>query len=125
MGIYIINSSGGAPKCLTLEPEKFIYSINWSPDGKWIAYLKWDKHSSNDIETSGYVVELLYAPDLDKSTYYFTGLYNLIDSDFYKYETASLSFTYLIARNLRFITEYTNDLENEKNRFVLGIIGAF
>lgn len=80
---------------------------------------------SEDIETTGYIVELLFAPDMDKSNYYFTALYNLIDSDLYKYETASLSYTYLIARNLRFITEFTRDLEYEKNRFVMGIIGAF
>jgi Tol biopolymer transport system component len=48
MGIYITNSSGGEPKLLLLEPEKFIYSINWSPDGKWIAYLKEDKLSKNE-----------------------------------------------------------------------------
>ena len=81
--------------------------------------------SSEDIETTGYVVELLFAPDLEKSRYYFTGLYNLIDSDIYKYETASLSFTYLLARNLRFLTEYTRDMEYKQNRFVLRIIGAF
>jgi Tol biopolymer transport system component len=51
MGIYLVNSSGGAPKLLTLEPEKFIYSINWSPNGKWIAYFRGDKHSSNDSST--------------------------------------------------------------------------
>ena len=81
--------------------------------------------SKPEYETNGYIVELTYAPDLEKSRYYFTGLYNLIDSDNYKYETATLSFTYLFARNLRLLTEYTRDLEFEKNRFVLGIIGAF
>jgi hypothetical protein len=62
---------------------------------------------------------------LEKSRYFFTGLYNNIDSDFYKYETATVSFTYLVARNLRLLTEYTRDLELEKNRVVLGVIGAF
>ena len=51
MGIYMVNTSGGAPQLLTLEPEKFIYAINWSPDGKWIAYLKGDKHSSDESST--------------------------------------------------------------------------
>jgi len=49
MGIYVVNSSGGVPRLLMSEPEKFIYSINWSPDGKWIAYLKGDKRNNPDI----------------------------------------------------------------------------
>jgi len=49
MGIYIVNASGGEPRLLMLEPEEFIYSINWSPDGKWIAYLKGDKRNNPDI----------------------------------------------------------------------------
>lgn len=81
--------------------------------------------SASDDKTDGYVVELVFAPDLERSRYYFTALYNMIDSDHYKYETATLSFTYQLARNLRFITEYTRDLEKENNRVVLGIISAF
>lgn len=78
-----------------------------------------------EYETTGYIVEVNYAPDLEKSRHCFTALYNLIDSDNFKYETATLSATYQIARNLRFLAEYTRDLELKKNRFVLGIIGAF
>jgi len=81
--------------------------------------------SELEYETNGYIFEVNYAPDLEKSRFYFTGLYNLIDSDVYNYETATLSFTYLFARNLRLLTEYTRDLELEKNRLVIGIIGAF
>jgi len=82
-------------------------------------------NSIEDMTTDGYVVELLYSPDMDNSKYYITGLYNLINSDIYRYETATLSFTYLLARNLRLLTEYTYDLENQDSRFVLGVIGAF
>jgi len=76
-------------------------------------------------ETTGYVVEVIYAPDLERSRWYFTGLYNSIDSDNFKYQTATFSFTYLVARNLRLLTEYTRDLEMDKNRIVLGVISAF
>ena len=84
--------------------------------------------SANDIKTDGYVVELVYSPDMNNSKYYITGLYNLIDSDngkMYKYETATLSYTYLFARNLRLLAEYTRDLVSDNNIFILGIIGAF
>ncbi len=80
---------------------------------------------ASKVKTDGYVVELMFAPDIERSRYYFTALYNMIDSDEYNYETATLSFTYQLARNLRLLTEYTRDLENGKNRIVLGIISAF
>ena len=82
-------------------------------------------NSASKVKTDGYVVELLFAPDIERSRYYITALYNMIDSDDYKYHTATLSFTYQLARNLRLLTEYTRDLENDKNRIVLGIISAF
>ncbi|MFC1565370.1 hypothetical protein ACFL4B_00275 [Candidatus Neomarinimicrobiota bacterium] len=78
-----------------------------------------------DVNTDGYIAELVYSPDMNNSKYYITSLYNNIDSDLYKYQTATLSYTYLVARNLRLVGEYTYDLENEHNRFILGVIGAF
>ena len=81
--------------------------------------------TAGDVETHGYVAELVFAPDMDRSRYYFTGLYNFIDSKWYTYHTATLGYTYQLARNLRLLTEYTRDLENKTNRLVLGIIGAF
>jgi hypothetical protein len=42
-----------------------------------------------------------------------------------QYHTATLSWTYQLARNLRFIVELTRDIELEANRGVLGIVSAF
>jgi hypothetical protein len=81
--------------------------------------------TKKDIETKGYVMEIVYFPEYEKSRYFFTALYNNVESDIYKYKTATLSFTYLVARNLRLLSEYTRDLELKKNRLVLGVIGAF
>lgn len=88
-------------------------------------YLKRKDTSPESIETDGLIAEVLLAPDIEKSNYHFTVLYNLVDSDFYKYETATLNYSYQLARNLRFLSEYTRDLDNGKNRVVIGIIGAF
>ncbi len=82
-------------------------------------------NAHKDVNTDGYIAELVFSPDMNNSKYYITALYNYIDSDLYKYQTATLSYTYLVARNLRLIGEYTYDLENEHNRFILGVIGAF
>ena len=49
-GIYVVKLSGGEPRLLMSESEeRFIYSINWSPDGKMISYLK----SDNSFAGSG------------------------------------------------------------------------
>ncbi len=78
-----------------------------------------------DIETKGTVAELVYSPKLDRSRYYLTALFNNVENDYYKYRTATLSGTYLLSRNLRLILEFTRDIENEQNRFALGMVSGF
>jgi hypothetical protein len=80
---------------------------------------------SEEYKSKGTIAEIIYSPRLDKSRFFLTGLYNKIDSDLYKYETATLSGTYLIARNLRLIAEFTRDLEYDLNRFTLGMVSGF
>ncbi|MBN1782231.1 hypothetical protein JW948_13950 [bacterium] len=80
-----------------------------------------------EIETHGTVLELIFSPKLDKSRYFITGLYNDIDSDdpVLNYRSATLSATWLTARNLRLTVEITRDLEHDKNRFVAGMVSGF
>lgn len=81
----------------------------------------------DEITTTGIVAELVFSPQYDRSRFYYTALYNRIDSDWdaADYHTATISGTYQISRNLRLIGEFTRDLEHENNRFVLGINSAF
>ncbi|MBN1825553.1 MAG: hypothetical protein JW958_04740 [Candidatus Eisenbacteria bacterium] len=83
--------------------------------------------SPEDVETEGIVVEVVVSPQEDRSRFFFTGLYNRIDSDLddYDYETATAGVTYLFARNLRFLAEYTRDLERETDRGVIGMVTGF
>lgn len=92
-----------------------------------------------DIKTEGIVAELIFSPKLDRSRWYLTALYNKISSDIddYKqemeefggsalaYETATLSGTYLLSRNLRLVAEYTRDMEKEANKFSIGFVTAY
>ncbi len=91
----------------------------------------------NEGETTGWVLEAIVAPHRNTPRYYFTALYNQIDSEIttiyptftmgssVPYETFTLSGTYLLARNLRLIGEYTRDLEHNKNRVVMGFVSGF
>jgi len=85
------------------------------------------KSLDKETETKGIIAEVIVSPWLDKSRIYFTGLYNNIDSDYedYKYETAALNATYLLARNLRLMGEYIRDLENKNNNFIIGVVSGF
>ncbi|MCR4438446.1 MAG: hypothetical protein QHJ34_06100 [bacterium] len=73
----------------------------------------------------GGVALLTYSPKLDRSRWYLTALYNHVDSPLERYRSATLSGTYLLARNLRLLAEYDRLLEDRRNRFVLGLVTAF
>ena len=81
----------------------------------------------NEFETKGIVAELFFAPKLDRSRFYWTALYNKIESDCpcAEYETATLNCSFLLARNLRLMAEYTRDLFHDANRFVVGTVAGF
>jgi hypothetical protein len=93
----------------------------------------------NNIKTEGVIAELIYAPQLDRSRWYLTALYNHITSDLdddpallesydaslLAYHTATLSGTYLLSRNLRLVAEYTRDLERDLNKMVVGFVSAY
>lgn len=83
--------------------------------------------AAREFETKGIVAEVIISPFLDRSRYYFTGLYNNIDSDQadLKYQTATISANYLLSRNLRLNAEFTRDLERDSNRFGVGLVTAF
>lgn len=79
------------------------------------------------LKTQGGFAQLMYAPQLDRSDWYIFLLYNRIASDLdeLKYHTATGNFSYLIARNLKLMTEYTYDIEYERHRFTVGFVTAF
>ncbi len=79
------------------------------------------------IKTDGVVGELIFAPHKDRSKWFFVALYNKVNSDIkaLEYETATLNASLWFRRNMRFMVEYTRDLQNSKNRFLLGMVTAF
>ena len=79
------------------------------------------------IETRGAMAELTYSPDGDKSVWYGALLYNWaeIPLQAFTYHSITGHYSYLLARNLRLIGEYTYDIEKEGNKFTVGFVGAF
>jgi len=90
----------------------------------WFRYSKPDK----ETETRGIVAEIIYSPKLDKSRFYLTGLYNRIESEYISTEideNATINGTYLLARNIKMLVEYTRFLQYDGNRFVIGLVSGF
>lgn len=63
----------------------------------------------NDLTTNGGFVELIFSPKGDMSNWYLTGLANLVDSDLDEldYRSATLHAGYLLRRNVRVVSEFT------------------
>lgn len=83
--------------------------------------------SLTDVETTGLLTELTFAPHGDRSNHWFTLLYNKIDSDVdaLDTETWALGGTRQLARNLRLMAEFGYDVEHETSRVVVGTVTAF
>jgi hypothetical protein len=67
----------------------------------------------SDVNTDGGFAELIYSPSGDRSKWYLTGLVNLInsDQDDLDYTSATLHAGYLLRRNVRLVTEFTQVIE--------------
>ena len=78
-------------------------------------------------QMDGVMAELVYFPGGPESTWAFVALYNMTESKQtdYKYHTASLNVSRLLARNLRLIGEVTYDLEDESPRAAIGFVSGF
>ncbi len=63
----------------------------------------------NDLTTDGGFVEVIFSPKGDMSNWYLTGLANIVDSDLDEldYKSATLHVGYLLRRNVRLVTEFT------------------
>jgi hypothetical protein len=97
--------------------------------------VNFDPAAAPKTKTQGGFAELTIMPNADQSLFLFTLLYNRIDSDdkTLDYETATLSFSHMAARNVRLLLEFTYDLIDEKkeisgqrgHRLTFGAVTAF
>lgn len=78
-------------------------------------------------KTRGGFGELHFFPKGPDGKLTLSALYNKIDSDdeLARYESASLTVNYLIARNLRLVAEGGREIHTKQSRFSLGLVTAF
>ncbi len=80
----------------------------------------------DEIKTEGILGELFFMP---KDYIYTVFLYNKVwdNSDYFQteYETATVNLTHLYRSNLKFMAEFTYDIERENTRFLLGFVTGF
>ncbi|NIT57279.1 MAG: hypothetical protein GWN00_13905 [Aliifodinibius sp.] len=121
----------GPDATLNVRPLEMNFQYLWRRDDN---PLYMNQKPKDEIETQGGLAEVIFAPNGDKSRWLLIGLYNKVTSNIddklpeqspIEYESAGLTGTYLLGRNLRIIAEYNYNIEFEKNRFTIGFVSAF
>lgn len=82
----------------------------------------------DDVITQGGFAEIIYSPKGDNSKFYFTGLMNWVDSNLgaLDYTSATLHAGYLLRRNVRLVTEYTQVVVPDSyGKVNVGFVSAF
>ena len=82
---------------------------------------------ADEVETRGGLAELHVFPQGEDGRWAFSGLYNWVDSDDRDADrqTGSLTVNYLLARNLRLLTEGGYDIEEEVGYGTIGLVSGF
>lgn len=81
----------------------------------------------NDVDTDGGFAEVHWFPRGHDGRYALSVLYNRVDSDdpAAEAENVSLTFNYLLARNVRMLVDVGRDQQHEANTASIGLIAAF
>ncbi len=79
------------------------------------------------VSNRGAFAELLFAPEGDRSTWYGVLLYNWIEGGdvLERYQSVTGHASYLLARNLRLVGEYSYDIHRRAHKFTAGFVSAF
>ncbi|MGM0376486.1 MAG: hypothetical protein ACQEQ0_06910 [Bacteroidota bacterium] len=83
-----------------------------------------------DVQTNGAIAEIIYSPRGDQSDFYFTGLFNYVESDYDPADYQSFTFHtgYMARRNVRLAAEVSLVERNQQDpfgTFSLGFVSAF
>ncbi|MCU0378273.1 MAG: hypothetical protein MUC78_08435 [Bacteroidales bacterium] len=98
----------------------------WRTDSD--VYLDPEEPMLQDVHTQGGFAEVIYSPKGDMSKWYLTGLVNYVESevDALDYTAATLHAGYLLRRNVRLVTEFTQTFKGNKyGKLSAGFVSAF
>lgn len=107
--------------------DKFVLNMQylWRKDSQVYSYTG---DYLSEINTRGGFAELIFSPAGDRSNWYLTGLVNMVNSDFddLDYTSATFHAGYLIRRNVRIVTEFTQVMEPVSyGKISAGFVSAF
>jgi len=108
--------------------DKFILGLQYVYRNDSDVFLEWNETKQKDVKTQGGFAEITFSPKGEMSKWYFTGLFNWVESDMkmLNYKAITLHGGYLVRRNFRFVTEYTWQIsENSHGRVNAGFVMAF
>lgn len=108
--------------------ERLIIGLQyiWRTDSD--VYIDPEEPMQSDLKTQGGFAEIIYSPKGDLSNWYLTGLLNWVESDLdlLDYRSATLHAGYLIRRNVRLVTEFTQVFSgNSYGKLSAGFVSAF
>ncbi len=108
--------------------DKFVLNMQYLRRTDSEVYSGPTSATSHDVNTHGGFAEIIYSPKGDMSTWYLTGLVNLIDSDMdaLDYRSATMHAGYLVKRNFKAVGEYTWNFAHQKyGKVSAGFVMAF
>jgi hypothetical protein len=108
--------------------EKLIIGLQylWRSDSD--IFLNPEEPMRQDVMTHGGFAEVIFSPRGDMSTWYLNGLLNWVESDldYLDYRSATLHAGYLIRRNVRLVTEFTQVFSGTPyGKLSAGFVSAF
>jgi len=108
--------------------EKFIINMQYVFRNDSKVFPVYGGAPLEDVNTRGGFAEIIYSPKGDDSKWYLAGIMNVVDSNLedLDYTAATLHAGYLLRRNVRLVTEYTQVLQPESfGRVNVGFVTAF
>jgi hypothetical protein len=79
------------------------------------------------VNSQGGFIQLMYAPQLNKSDWYLFFLYNNVRSDIedVRYQSVAFNVTFMLSRNFKLTGELGADIERHRNTLTFGFMTAF